>query len=89
MENMVHMFGGTQKKSSLVDERILYFPREDEDSPRQAILLKYCTEDLSQFRSCMQANDFNENACLPTKNILLKCAALSFKAVNADINIIF
>ena len=37
-ENMVHMFGGTNKKSTLVDEKMIYFPREDENSPRQAIL---------------------------------------------------
>jgi hypothetical protein len=37
-ENMVHMFGGTKKKSSLIDESMIYFPREDESSPRIKIL---------------------------------------------------
>ena len=44
MENMVHMFGGTKKKSTLVDERVIFFAREDEDSPRQDILNKMCPE---------------------------------------------
>ena len=26
MENMVHMFGGTKKKSTLVDERVILYP---------------------------------------------------------------
>ena len=44
MENMVHMFGGTKKKSTLVDERVIFFAREDEDSPRQDILSKFCSD---------------------------------------------
>jgi len=32
----------------------------------------------------MNANDYDENRCLPTKNILDKCAASSFKKVNSE-----
>mmetsp|Transcript_5529 Transcript_5529/g.9429 ORF Transcript_5529/g.9429 Transcript_5529/m.9429 type:complete len:92 (+) Transcript_5529:51-326(+) len=88
-ENMVHMFGGTKKKSTLVDERVIFFPREDESSPRQAILQRFCQDDLLQFRNCMTANDFNENNCLPTKGIVDKCAAAAFKNVNSDPELIF
>jgi hypothetical protein len=89
MENMVHMFGGTKKKSTLVDESVIYFPREDEGSPRQAILDKFCQDEVKQFRNCMNANNYDENKCLPTKNILDKCAATSFKKVNAEPEWIF
>ena len=34
MENMVHNFGGTKRKSTLTDERVIFFAREDEGSPR-------------------------------------------------------
>ena len=88
-ENMVHMFGGTKKKSTLVDESIIYFPREDESSPRLSILAKFCEEDMSAFRACMTANDFNENNCLPTKNVLEKCASKAFKVVNSNPEWIF
>ena len=64
MENMVHMFGGTKKKSTLVDERVIFFPREDEGSPRNSILADFCGEDLGVFKKCMMENDFNENNCL-------------------------
>ena len=83
MENMVHMFGGTKKKSSLVDERVIFFAREDDDSPRQDILNKFCPDDLKQFKSCMAANGNDENKCLATKDALDKCAAAAFKVVNA------
>lgn len=65
------------------------FPREDEGSPRQAILDKFCQDDVKQFRNCMNANNYDENKCLPTKNILDKCAANSFKKVNAEPEWIF
>ena len=89
MENMVHMFGGTKKKSTLVDERVIYFPREDDGSPRNAILAQFCPQDLKGFRDCMAANDFNENNCLETKAILDKCAGQAFKKVNSDPQFIF
>ena len=65
------------------------FPREDEDSPRQAILAKFCANDVTAFRSCMSANAFDENKCLTTKGVLDKCASKSFKDVNADANYVF
>ena len=65
------------------------FPREDEGSPRQAILDKFCQDDVKQFRNCMNANNYDENKCLPTKMILDKCAANSFKKVNAEPEWIF
>merc|ERR1712070_654110 len=89
MENMCHMFGGGKKKSTLVDERVIYFPREDDGSPRQAILAQFCEADLTSFRECMAANDFNENNCLETKGILDKCASGAFKKVNSDPQYIF
>lgn len=61
---------------------IYSFPREDEGSPRQAILDKFCQDDVKSFRNCMNANNYDENKCLPTKMILDKCAAASFKMVN-------
>ena len=83
MENMVHMFGGTKKKSTLVDERVIFFAREDEDSPRQDILSKFCEEQVKGFRACMGANGNDENKCLDSKAILEKCAGLAFKEVNS------
>ena len=84
MENMVHMFGGTKKKSTLVDDRVIFFAREDEDSPRQDILTKFCPEDLKGFKTCMAANGNDENQCLGPKGILDKCAAAAFKEVNSS-----
>ena len=88
-ENMVHMFGGTKKKSTLVDERIIFFPREDEGSPRQAILAQFCADDVSTFRTCMAANDFNENKCLESKKVLDGCASGAFKKVNSNPEFVF
>ena len=65
------------------------FPREDEGSPRQAILAQFCETDLNAFRKCMAENDFNENNCLETKGILDTCAASAFKKVNSDPQYIF
>jgi len=59
------------------------FAREDEGSPRQDILDKFCQSEVKLFRACMTANGNDENKCLPPKNILDKCAALAFKKVNA------
>ena len=89
MENMVHMFGGTKKKSTLVDERVIFFPREDEGSPRNSILADFCKEDLGVFKQCMMENDFNENNCLTSKGVLDKCASSAFKTVNSDPSFIF
>ena len=83
MENMVHMFGGTKKKSTLVDDRVIFFAREDEDSPRQDILQNFCKENLDSFKVCMKANGNNENFCLAPKGVLDKCAAVAFKEVNS------
>ena len=79
MQNMTHMFGGSIKKSTLVDESIIVFPREDENSPRQAILTKFCPNDLSAFRTCMAANNFSESLCLGPKRLLDTCSAAAFK----------
>ncbi len=89
MENMVHMFGGTKKKSTLVDERVIYFPREDEGSPRQKILDTFCQAEVKLFRTCMTANNYDENKCLETKGILDKCSSLAFKKSNAEAEWIF
>ena len=59
------------------------FAREDEGSPRQDILEKFCASDVKNFRACMTANGNDENKCMPTKLILDKCAALAFKEVNS------
>ena len=83
MENMVHMFGGTKKKSTLVDERVIFFAREDEDSPRQDILSKFCAPEVKGFRGCMSANNNDENRCLESKGLLDKCAGAAFKEVNS------
>jgi hypothetical protein len=37
----------------------------------------------------MNANNYDENKCLPTKAILDKCAANAFKKVNAEPEWIF
>jgi len=83
MENMVHNYGGTSKKSTLTDERVIIFAREDEASPRQDILQKECPAALGDFRTCMVANGNDENKCLGPKGILDKCAGLAFKMVNS------
>ena len=88
-ENMVHMFGGGKKKSTLIDERLVYFPREDESAPRQVILRKFCPEKVNTFRACMAANDFNENNCLEPKGILDKCASAAFKECNMNADAVF
>lgn len=37
----------------------------------------------------MNANNYDENKCLPTKGILDKCSSIAFKKVNADPDLIF
>lgn len=37
----------------------------------------------------MNANNYDENKCLPTKAILDKCAAGAFKTVNAGTEFVF
>ena len=80
------MFGGTKKKSTLVDESIIVFPREDEGSPRQDILAEFCPTQLSGFRTCMTANNYKEDLCLEPKGLLEKCSGAAFKNVNSDPN---
>jgi hypothetical protein len=65
------------------------FPREDEGSPRQTILHKFCEADLKAFRACMTANNYDENKCLETKGVLDKCAGKAFKKVNSEPEWIF
>ena len=89
------MFGGTKKRSTLVDDRVIMyysyciylncmyrFPREDEGSPRNAILLRFCTSEYQSFRNCMNANSYNENKCLKVKEPLDKCASETLKKIN-------
>ena len=59
------------------------FAREDEGSPRQDILVKFCPDDLKGFKTCMAANGNDENLCLETKAILDKCADIAFRKVNS------
>jgi len=59
------------------------FAREDEGSPRQDILLKFCPDKLKEFKICMGANGNDENLCLESKGHLDKCAAAAFKEVNS------
>ena len=59
------------------------FAREDEDSPRQDILNKFCPTDLKNFKTCMAANGNDENLCLEPKGFLDKCASSAFKDVNS------
>ena len=82
MENMVHNFGGTKRKSTLTDERVIFFAREDEGSPRQDILFKFCPVDLAAFKNCMGANGNDENKCMEPKTLLDKCAGAAFRTVN-------
>jgi len=89
MENMVHMFGGTKRKSTLVSEEVIRFPREDEGSPRQKIVEQFCPLQYSAFRTCMAANGFDENKCLETKGHLDECSDKGFRAVNANPEMIF
>ena len=62
---------------------LLSFAREDEGSPRQDILGKFCPDDLKLFRTCMAANGNDENLCLESKGILDKCADGAFRKVNS------
>ena len=57
--------------------------REDEGSPRQDILVKFCPDDLKGFKTCMAANGNDENLCLETKALLDKCADIAFRKVNS------
>ena len=84
MENMVHNFGGTKKKSTLVDERVIFFPREDEGAPRNVILDSFCKSEVSIFRECMSANNNDENKCSSQKKTLDSCAGKAFTEVNTD-----
>ena len=59
------------------------FAREDEESPRQDILNKFCQVDLKAFKACMSANANDENKCLESKGVLDKCAGAAFKEVNS------
>ena len=86
---MRESFSKSQVNQMLTNNVNFSFPREDEDSPRQAILAKFCEADLGAFRACMTANNFDENKCGPTKAVLDKCSSGAFKSVNADVNYVF
>ena len=65
------------------------FPREDEASPRQSILDKFCQSEVKTFRHCMTANNYDENKCLESKGFVDRCASLAFKKVNSEPEWIF
>jgi hypothetical protein len=83
-EGHYFMFGGTKKRSTLVEEKIIYFPREDASAPRQKILREYCPKQLDRFKACLEANNGDENRCLKQKRVLTKCADAAFRKVNND-----
>ena len=72
----------SSKSQPAISNHLRSFAREDEGSPRQDILFKFCPTDLSAFRTCMSANGNDENKCLESKGFLDKCAAKAFKTVN-------
>ena len=52
------MFGGTKKRMTLVEEKIIQyfynnysFPREDAASPRNKILNEFCPSEFTNFRA--------------------------------------
>jgi hypothetical protein len=89
MEKMAHMFGGTKRKQSLSSEAINYYARDDESSPRLVVQNKFCPDQLSGFRNCMAANDYDENKCIESKGALDTCSKQAFRETNADPNFVF
>lgn len=98
------MFGGTKKRSTLVEEKIIQyffinfsFPREDADAPRQKVLRDFCPSQYDKFREvkylflaqCLSANNYDENKCPTEKKILTKCANKAFRNINNDGNYVF
>ena len=88
-EGHAFMFGGTKKRSTLTEEKVIYFPRDDAASPRIVILNKYCPVQFKTFRHCLDTNGGDENKCPTEKRKLTKCANKAFYKVNSDTTYVF
>ena len=55
MENRAYMFSTANKRSTLLDTKFIYFPKEEDGSPRFRILKKECPEKFTAFIECMDS----------------------------------
>lgn len=49
MEGRAYMFSTANKRSTLLDNKFIYFPREEEGTPRFRILKKECPVQFNKF----------------------------------------
>lgn len=49
METRAAMFGTAEKRSTLLENKVIEFPKEDDSSPRTMILKKECTKQFHEF----------------------------------------
>ena len=52
METRAPMFGTAEKRSTLLENKIIEFPKDDDNSPRTKIYLKECPTEFANFREC-------------------------------------
>ncbi|EAR89604.2 hypothetical protein TTHERM_00161200 (macronuclear) [Tetrahymena thermophila SB210] len=83
MESRSYMFSLAKKRSTLLENKLITFAREDDNAPRTKILKKECTEQFVAFKECMKRlND--ETKCGNFKDALMECGVGAFKKANSE-----
>ena len=78
MEGRAYMFSTANKRSTLLDNKFIYFPREEEGTPRFKILKKECPEQFTKFQACLEKGE----DCAQLKSELNECGTDAFKKAN-------
>ena len=53
METRAYAFGTANKRSTMLDNKTIEFPKEEDHSPRVLILKKECRPDYDNFHHCL------------------------------------
>ncbi|KAM3128374.1 hypothetical protein pb186bvf_019502 [Paramecium bursaria] len=81
MESRSYNFSSGKKRSTQVDSKVIFFPREDEGAPRSTILKKECPDQYHDFHSCLKLTK-DESKCATQKEGLLECGKPAFRKAN-------
>ncbi|EGR30838.1 hypothetical protein IMG5_122710 [Ichthyophthirius multifiliis] len=88
MESRSYMFSLAKKRSTLLENKIIVFQREDDNAPRMKILRKECPDDYQTYKECMVK--FNSEAkCVTFKDKMIECGVVAFKKANSEAGYIF
>ncbi|CAD8100964.1 unnamed protein product [Paramecium primaurelia] len=81
MESRSYNFSTAKKRSTQMESKVIFFPREDESAPRTIILKKECPGELSAFKECVIRTK-DESKCMSFKDALLECGKPAFRKAN-------